>query len=207
MPLGTTCSLSAGDVELVGGLLGDGGGVGDDGVGQAAGQAQRASLRGAEPVREIAAPSDRARAGEAGGGDADEVGVEVVRVDDADFSRRQSSAMRAICSAVLGCASEPRSGKIDRLDAELAQPRSSSPPRLEAGEERPKARRSRRRNSSNSWRSVPPTLRQSTTCRTAIALSHGARSSCDGRRRRGCGAVEEGRAHSSSVIRLQSDSA
>ncbi len=80
--------------------------------------------------------------------------------------------MRAICIAVLACTSEPRSGNttgsmpIERSDGK------SSPPALKVASSGRKRVRSRRRNSSNSWRSVPPTFRQSTTCRTAIGSRH-----------------------------------
>ncbi len=62
--VGNDVHLAGGHAEVALGLDGDGGGVGHDGVGQAAGQAQRLSLHAAEPVRQIAARSDRPGADE-----------------------------------------------------------------------------------------------------------------------------------------------
>ena len=80
---GVAFELGVGDGEVTRGLGGDGDGVGHHRVGDAAGQAQRPTLRGAEPVRQIATRHDRAHAGQRRGGGADDVGVEVVRVNDA----------------------------------------------------------------------------------------------------------------------------
>src|SRR5262245_57075860 len=62
----------------------------------------------------------------------------------------------------------------------------SSPPSLKVATIGSQRRRSSRRKSSKSWRSVPPTFRQSTTCSTRSAMCDLPRAGC-----RNLRAVEE----------------